>query len=137
MAPPSGQKVYALLIALTGTQATVEIDGHRLTYPLKEIESRWRGAFLVLWKLPPSAPRRLAPGARGPEVVWLQTRLAAIEGTDAAADSSGAYDERLAERVRRFQRAHSIAADGIVGEVTLLHLALAAREPGIPALGSP
>jgi general secretion pathway protein A len=134
MFPPSAQGVFIPLVGLGETRATLEFDGRRLTYPRREIEARWRGAFLVLWKIPAPAPRRLAPGGEGPQVAWLRARLDAVEGHGARADASDVYDERLAERVRRFQRANSIAADGIVGEVTLLHLALAVREPGTPTL---
>jgi len=137
MVTPNGEKVYVPLVALGATDATLEFGKRRLTFPQREIETFWDGPFLVAWKVPTSGRRLLAPGARGPGVVWLRSRLASVEGSDAGADSSNLFDDNLKERVRSFQRAHAIAADGIVGEETLFHLSLAAREPGTPALSDP
>jgi general secretion pathway protein A len=133
MASPAGRPVDLPLVSLGPTTATLELAGRRLTYPQREVEAFWGGPFLVVWK-PQTAARRLAPGARGQDVRWLRARLAAAEGGDATADRSDRYDRSLAERVRRFQRAHDIPPDGIAGEETLLHLTRAVREPGTPTL---
>jgi general secretion pathway protein A len=137
MTTTDGARLYVPLVALAPADATLEIDGQRLTFPLREIEGFWDGPFLVVWKFPIPDRRVLAPGARGADVAWVRSRLASVEGSDPGADSSDFFDEKLRERVRSFQRAHTLAADGVVGEETLLHLSLATRESGTPALSEP
>jgi general secretion pathway protein A len=137
MTTTDGARLYVPLVALGPADATLEIDGKQQTFPLREIEGFWDGPFLVAWKFPIPGRRLLAPGARGADVAWVRSRLAAAERSDPGADPSDVFDEKLAERVRGFQRAHTLAADGVVGEETLLHLSLATREPNTPALSEP
>ncbi len=62
----------------------------------------------------------LKPGASGPEVIKLRHRLAA-EGLIPASDDPR-FDAALATAVSRFQAAHGLPADGIVGLATLTAL---------------
>jgi murein L,D-transpeptidase YcbB/YkuD len=65
----------------------------------------------------------LRPGASDPRVAALRARLAAGDELEPEADpSSPVYDEALAEAVRRFQRRHGLADDGVVGARTLAAL---------------
>jgi hypothetical protein len=78
---------------------------------------------------------RLArPMMRGPDVLWLQSRLqtggwpAAIAGTVRAAD--GLFGARTAEAVEAFQRACGLAVDGIAGPQVWARLRLGPNLPG-------
>lgn len=70
----------------------------------------------------------LAPGARGPRVAALRTRLAA-EGYDAVSRTPDRFDDGLATAVAAFQAHHDLPADGRVGGATLaaLNVPAAAR----------
>jgi len=62
----------------------------------------------------------LVPGARGPAVAALRTRL--TQSGDVASRATGSdamiYDAALADAVRSFQRRHGLGADGVVGGTT-------------------
>ena len=64
-------------------------------------------------------PQRTPPirlGDDGPAVSDLQRRLARL--SEPGLEVDGVFGERTLERVRRFQREHGLAADGIVGPET-------------------
>lgn len=67
------------------------------------------------WPLLPARPGALHPGDRDPAVAILRRRLAAIGEPVATARQPNVYDETLGDAVRRFQRDHYLAADGVVG----------------------
>jgi murein L,D-transpeptidase YcbB/YkuD len=71
---------------------------------------------------------------RGEDVEWLWRRLDLIDGRGAERVRRDAFDEELKRRVIAFQRSWSLDADGVVGQETLAHLALAVREPESPSL---
>ena len=74
------------------------------------------------WPRVPAGPA-LEPGGSDPRVAALRARLAASGALPAEADpASPVYGEPLAEAVRRFQRHHGLADDGVVGARTLAAL---------------
>lgn len=72
---------------------------------------------------PPSGT--LAPGANGPDVKVLQRALAALGFSPGAVD--GGYGPSTQQALARFQRAHRLAPDGVLGPKTLAALTLALR----------
>ena len=74
------------------------------------------------WPTVPDGPT-LRPGDRDARVVPLRTRLVLAGDLDRDAASNGGdpelYDEPLREAVRRFQRRHGLADDGVIGAATL------------------
>ncbi|WP_291991527.1 L,D-transpeptidase family protein [Candidatus Accumulibacter sp. ACC003] len=84
------------------------------------------------WASVPAGPT-IRPGERGPRVRALRARLQA-EGWMAAAVPvvAGAdgtrYDKALVAGVERFQSAHGLSADGVVGSATLATLNVSAAE---------
>ena len=92
-----------------------------------------------------TAPRRLlrlkSPPMTGPDIVWLQERLARANIRVAA---SGTFDNITDAAVRNFQDGHGLKVDGIVGPVTRSALedisvatkAAAIDEP-MPAIANP
>jgi general secretion pathway protein A len=132
----SGQQRRVTLVALGEEQARLAIGGSEHVYPLAEVERLWDGSFILLWKAPPVGARLLSRGMRGKDVEWLRGTLDMLDGAVSGGRPSDVYDAEVEQRVMAFQRSRSLAPDGLVGGETLLHLALAAREPGVPSLSS-
>jgi murein L,D-transpeptidase YcbB/YkuD len=61
----------------------------------------------------------LKPGARTPRVPSLRARLAAAGEAVLEARDKTHYDDALVEAVKRFQAAHGLQADGVLGAQTL------------------
>jgi lipoprotein-anchoring transpeptidase ErfK/SrfK len=72
-----------------------------------------------------SVPAPLAPGATGPAVVALQTRLRELGYW--LGDDTGEYGDATLHAVIAFQKARSLSRDGVVGPETRGALATAAR----------
>ncbi|HEX8699171.1 MAG TPA: peptidoglycan-binding protein [Myxococcaceae bacterium] len=76
------------------------------------------------------APPTLREGARGPQVVDLQRKLAAAGFSPGAAD--GDFGPKTTAAVKSFQRAKGLGADGVVGPRTWAALAAAPTRPTDP-----
>ena len=132
---PAGERHRVVLVALGEQGATLMLGGRGYTVPLHELDELWDGSFTLLWKVPPVRSRVLTVGMRGEDVEWLWRRLDLIDGRGAEpVVRRDAFDEELKRRVIAFQRSWSLDADGVVGQETLAHLALAVREPESPSL---
>lgn len=93
--------------------------------PLAEVADLWTGATWHLWQRPADIQRTLAPGDRGEDVRAVAALFADLDGQTEPL-TRDRYNEGLEERVRLFQRAAGLAADGVLGERTLRALVLAA-----------
>jgi general secretion pathway protein A len=131
---PGGDKRYAVVTRLDDETATLELGGHTLTLPLREVERAWDGAFIALWRPPAVVTSSLAPGTRDKGVVWLRQRVGDATGEAGSSSRSDVYDDELKRRVMGFQRAQRLTPDGIVGEDTLVRLATANRDATEPSL---
>ncbi|MCP5304295.1 MAG: AAA family ATPase [Chromatiaceae bacterium] len=130
-----GRTVAVVLLRIDGDRVAVEVDGEALWIPAGEIESRWYGAYRLLWKTPPSGNLVLRPGMRGAGVRWLRERVAkANYPADAATADPALYDESLKVAVEALQRAHGLVADGIAGAHTFIVLNNLVADPEIPYL---
>ena len=69
-------------------------------------------------------PAKFSPGQDHPDVPKLRKLLATLGELqlEEAAGDSDTYDQSLAEAVKRFQKRHGVAADGVIGKSTLAHL---------------
>jgi len=134
LSTPAGERRYGTIVALGGEGATMDVGNHRYTFPFREIDRYWDGAFILLWHTPAVGSTSLAPGARGKDVEWVRQRLGEIDGGPAPARNREVFDEDLRARVIAFQRSRSIQADGIVGEETLIQLSTAQRDDRSPRL---
>lgn len=122
-------------------------DGERLTLsaPDNEIEvtpgelsSLWYGEFLLLWQPPPASPESaLAPGMRGPAVLWLRRSLAAINARPIPPVDSDRYDSGLEAEVRAYQASRRLTVDGLVGRLTQMMINAEVGQPGAPSLKNP
>ena len=74
------------------------------------------------WLLIPSGPK-IEKGQRGERIKLLRERLMISGDLNAqSTDVSNVYDEEVEGAVRKFQRRHGLAEDGIVGPETLTEL---------------
>lgn len=133
---PTGARRRATLISLGDERATLAVGGREYSYALAEIDQSWDGAFILVWKTPPVRSRVISRGMQGADVAWLRARLNALDGQRTDGPVPDVYDPSMEQRIVTFQRNHGLTPDGLVGEETLLQLALATREPNVPTLSS-
>ncbi|HET6724554.1 MAG TPA: AAA family ATPase [Gammaproteobacteria bacterium] len=132
---PDGRRYQAVIVALGDGAVTLRAGAAEKTVPVAALRRDWNGEFLLLWRPPPDSGGLLQQGMSGPAVAWLQTQLAKLDGGLASATAgAAAYDAAIAGAVKRFQRAHNLAVDGIAGERTLIELNSALKSAGVPLL---
>jgi general secretion pathway protein A len=130
------KSAYATLVALDDNTATVIIDEHQTTASLVELESRWFGDYTVLWRLPPSYNGAIKVGSNGPDVQWLASQLATINGNAPDADGAVSYDATLIRQIKDFQAQEGLRSDGIAGVQTLIRINTLVGA-NVPRLGKP
>ena len=98
----------------TFDEGTVQrIAAAMLSYTVLEVQGGWP---------PLPANAKLAPGAKGPDVLTLRRRLAMTEDLRADRVDVDAFDDELAAAVRHFQGRHGLEETGSVGSKTLAAL---------------
>ncbi|HIP53310.1 MAG TPA: hypothetical protein EYH03_04780, partial [Chromatiales bacterium] len=134
---PLGRRHHITLNHLDEKNVTLDIGGIPRTLSRDELEPLWFGAYLLLWRPPPIQHNVLRIGMKGSDVVWLRNQLErALEMPDPNPKRSF-FDTELAERVKQFQSAQGLPADGVVGRQTLISLNGAVADPAIPLLSRP
>ncbi len=113
--------------------ATAETPQGPQKFSLAELGERWTGEFQILWQ-PPFSTMTIGQRSSQTQIRWLQQRLDMFEGRKTAVSLPYMYNDELQERVRAFQEANGLVADGQVGERTMLRLNQLAPAPGTPAL---
>jgi general secretion pathway protein A len=132
-----GEEYYATVTALAGERATLGIDGESYTFAEGELDPYWSGQSIVLWRPPSIGTALIAASTRGAPVRWLRERFERMDGRPLATANPDVYDAALRARVRRFQTDQGLAADGVVGEQTLMALGNAAGALPHPTLSPP
>jgi general secretion pathway protein A len=100
----SGKPRYAILTAVSDKTATLSADGTVQTVTLPALASRWSGEWATLWRTP--------AGDASAQAAWAQDHLPAPAGSKAA----------FPARLRQFQLAQGLPADGVLGPMTLMQL---------------
>jgi general secretion pathway protein A len=109
----TGAPRYALLTGLDARAATLTAGGVSQTVTLAALAQRWSGEWLTLWRSPPGLDAA-APARETPELLrWVDAQLAPAAGSDPAP---------LRQRVRAFQLAEGLPADGLLGPLTSMQL---------------
>lgn len=135
-----GSKQFVVLRYLSDHSATLLVEGEQYDVDITSLDAHWRGAFVVLWRVPEHYHGPVQPGTIGPISRWLITRLNAVEGVPDTEPVRAIYTEEVAERVKRLQRHVGEVPDGIVGVNTLIQLSrltdaqLPRLEPGGEAM---
>lgn len=112
---------YAVLTELTADSATLSAGGTEQTVTLAALAARWEGEFSTLWRAPAGYGGPVADGQGGPVVQWVATQLARVDRTAAPAGRA-VQDAALKARVRAFQLAEGVPADGLLGPLTFMQL---------------
>jgi general secretion pathway protein A len=107
----SGRPRYAILAGVADGAATLVAGGTVQTVTLAALASRWSGEWATLWR----APAGVDPNLRetGGTLAWVQQHLPANEAGEKTP---------LSVRLRQFQLAQGLPADGVLGPMTLMQL---------------
>ena len=100
--------------ALTWTRQGV------LEVPLADLADGWTGGFQYLWQAPEGWTGSIGLGSTSLVVIEVAQMFATLDGMPVPAVAS--FGPALEARVRLFQEREGIAADGVVGEQTILRL---------------
>jgi murein L,D-transpeptidase YcbB/YkuD len=75
------------------------------------------------WAVVPAGGAKIEPGAVDSRIPAIRARLVSTDGAAAAAEKPNHYDPLLVEAVKHFQARHGLKADGVIGKLTLEHMA--------------
>ena len=121
--------VVAVLTGLGEHSATLQMGTLRGTVSLAQLARLWRGDFATFWRPPPGYSANLHDGSSGPAIEWLARALDDMDGIAPGSDpvhAAPTLDATLRQRVRAFQRAQGLKADGQPGPLTFMQLESAA-----------
>ncbi len=124
---PGQERGWALLTAMTSDTVTLQVGAERWLMPTTALANIWRGEYTTLWRLPPGQSGRLGNGNSGPAAVWATQQLKRLQKRGALPANAVSFDQK----VRAFQQANGLDAEGIAGPMTfmLINLAAGVAEP--------
>ena len=130
----AGHTYHVVVRQLGRAHATLELGPTPCRVGLAALTRDWLGAYVMLWHPPDGRLRTLSAGMSGTGVRWLRTRLQQLEGVHSSGSAGSVYDAGLVRLVRRFQRTHGLAVDGIAGIETQVAVSGALAQPRTPLL---
>lgn len=129
----NGPAVHAVLVGLNERTAILLVAAELHTVRLVSLAKLWRGDFATYWQAPKGYNPDLRDGTSGLVIEHLAHQLSLLDGTSTSIASSVPHvlNTALRDRVRAFQRAQGLIADGQPGPMTFMHLdsATGANEP--------
>ena len=130
-----GQRFYATLSALNADVATFVIGDQIRTVATSDLMEQWYGEFALLWQPPNTYSGAIQPGEGGPLVLWLEQQLARLMQRQPRPEATLRLNGMLLDELQQFQQSEGLAADGIIGPITLIHLNnhLAGQHPQLTA----
>ncbi len=111
----------ALLTELSANAATLRIANANYTISPLLLARHFRGNFSTIWNAPVGFTNHISIGDRGPDVDWLAARLAVLNGSGSSQPGLP-YDQALAQKVKDFQNAQGLKADGVAGPKTIMFI---------------
>jgi general secretion pathway protein A len=117
-----GKEFYATVKGVEGQRIVLVVGGETKTVDFQEIEKRWLGDYLLLWKAPVNYKGIIRPGDKGPQIVWIDRYVSLSGNKQSQVRTSNLYDLDLVKRVKRFQLSEGVIPDGVVGPQTIIHL---------------
>ncbi|WP_083651786.1 ExeA family protein [Photobacterium proteolyticum] len=119
---------YAVVYALDQDSVELLLGEERIAVSYDWLEQRWQQEYTLLWRPPLGDKTTIRYGQQGPRVVWLNQQLSLLLGEKITRDDR--FDQVLLDKLRRFQRAQDLSADGIAGPRTLMVIDSALNLPG-------
>ncbi len=132
----AGQTYHVVLQHLAPSHATVDLGPTPARVRRTALSRAWLGRYALLWRPADGRLRTLSAGMSGASVRWLRRSLQHLEGVPAGSDPGTVYDSGLVRLVRRFQRSHGLAVDGIAGVQTQMAVSGALADPNSPLLAA-
>jgi general secretion pathway protein A len=127
--------VHQVVVTWLGAErARLMVGDTEHEVPLAQLEPRWDGAFVLVWKPPQPDLPELTLGGRGDAVRQLRQRLQQWAGVAPDQNGSELFDEPLRQLVLQFQRSSGLTADGVAGSRTQALLDARLAAPGTPLL---
>jgi general secretion pathway protein A len=117
-----GDNSYMLLTYLDSKEATINTGKEEFKVSTAALDSHWLGEYTLLWQKPPFYDHALQQGSQGPIVQWLDQVLVRLYGQKSVPTISDNYTGELIVQVKRFQQSKGLAADGVAGPLTFIHL---------------
>lgn len=119
------REAWALLLGADAINVRLQVGGDVFDTPRLALEPLWNGEYAALWPAPTvfdaATSLPFPAGATGPGVDWVDSRLQSQHPTRSR--DPGTVDAAMAGTIRRFQRAHGLVADGLIGPETMMALA--------------
>ncbi len=112
----------ALVTAMTAETATLQANGQRWLMPLTALADIWRGDYATLWRQPEGTRGRITQSPQGVAGDWLSGQLISLQAKGLIPAEASTF----ATRLKAFQRAQGLEADGVVGSMTFMQVNLAA-----------
>jgi general secretion pathway protein A len=118
---------YLLLQGVDADRLLVGTPELLTTVSRDSVDSRWLGAYLVVWPQAEGWPPFIGRGDKGPAVQTIMEMAALV---DVPYHGDPVFDAAFELWLKSFQTRNGLEADGIVGRNTLLHLMTASiQEP--------
>jgi general secretion pathway protein A len=114
-----GEIRYITITSIQGDIAIIYSNGSEHEVRLADLDRYWYGQFILLWRKPENYASAISPGDSGNIVAWLSAHFAEDRHEN---NNDRFYDSDLVEKVKAFQAQHGLAADGIVGPMTIIYL---------------
>ena len=115
----SGTPSYLLLRGLDENRLLVGTPDRSLTVLKDALDSRWLGAYLVVWPQAAGWPQEVGRGDTGPAVATIMEMAVNVE---VPYHGGQVFDAAFELWLKGFQLRNGLEADGIVGRKTLLYL---------------
>jgi len=113
-----GEALYITITSIQNELASVFFNNRQYTIKLSELNEYWYGRFILLWHKPDEYSSAINPGESGNDVKWLHAQFS----DEQTAGKNKTYGDSLVKKVKTFQAQHGLAADGIVGPITVINL---------------
>ena len=118
----SALELYGVLVAIDDKNVLINFSGEELLLTRSEVSEYWNGDYAYVWQAPQDYSKPLSLAMAGRPVQWLITGFAKLENLDLIVPPTANYDINLVNKVKDFQRQHSLRADGVAGPHTLMAL---------------
>jgi general secretion pathway protein A len=112
---------YAVLAGLDDTTARLRVNGKSETLNVAALAARFDGEYTTFWTAPRGFREQVASGEKGPDVDWVATRLAQINGVEPPS-LDRPLDGKMQRLLREFQSGQNLKADGVTGPRTYMRL---------------